>query len=211
MERRAGGGERKAYYLAKMRRAAQLLFYKRHSIPGAKGWELRKKVGSDYQKVINLLNDYLAKVGLTIKTVFEDETNPPENPSVEQYDKARFYITLKDEISIEDAKMMGWRIDDLAALCASIAFIISKGGKAQRKDLEDLLKTKIPEWHVEIILNRFMKMGYLIEDENGLVYIGWRARAEIDQKKIIDLLLEAESKKEDEKKTEDKPAWTKNP
>ncbi|MEM1550486.1 MAG: hypothetical protein QXR13_00960, partial [Candidatus Bathyarchaeia archaeon] len=137
--------ERKAYYAAKMRKAAQILFYKRHSIPGAKGWELKKKIGSDYIKVINILNEYLAKIGLTIKTVFEDEPNLQENPSIEQYDKARFYITLRDEMSVEDAKMMGWRIDDLAALCASIAFIISKGGKTLKKDLEDLLKAKIPK------------------------------------------------------------------
>ncbi|MEM4982765.1 MAG: hypothetical protein QXK73_04145 [Candidatus Bathyarchaeia archaeon] len=194
MEGKARGGERKAYYAAKMRKAVQLLLYKRHAMPGAKGWELRKKIGSDYIKVINLLNEYLARMGLTVKTVFEEEANPPENPSIEQYDKARFYITLKDEISAEDSKMMGWRIDDLAALCASIAFIISRGGKAPRKDLEDLLKVKIPKWRAEVIINRFTRTGYLIEDENGLVYLGWRTRAEIDLKRLIDLLLEVENK-----------------
>ncbi|MEM2607080.1 MAG: hypothetical protein QXK30_00110 [Candidatus Bathyarchaeia archaeon] len=194
MEGKARGGERKAYYAAKMRKAVQLLLYKRHAMPGAKGWELRKKIGSDYIKVINLLNEYLARMGLTVKTVFEEEANPPENPSIEQYDKARFYITLKDEISAEDSKMMGWRIDDLAALCASIAFIISRGGKAPRKDLEDLLKAKIPKWRAEVIINRFTRTGYLIEDENGLVYLGWRTRAEIDLKRLIDLLLEVENK-----------------
>ncbi|MBS7640080.1 MAG: hypothetical protein QXF23_00835 [Candidatus Bathyarchaeia archaeon] len=194
MEGKARSGERKAYHATKIRKAAQLLFYKRHSIPGARGWELKKKIGSDYLKVINLLNEYLAKIGLTIKTVFEEETNPPENPSNEQYDKARFYITLKDEVNVEDAKMMGWRIDDLAALCASIAFIISRGGKAPRKELEDLLRAKIPEWRVETSINKFVRMGYLIEDEDEMIYIGWRTRAEVDQKKLLDLLLEAEGK-----------------
>lgn len=195
MERRAKGGERRAHYEVKMRKAAQLLFYKRRSIPGAKGWELRKKIGPDYMKIIDLLNEYMAKIGLTIKIVFEEETTPPENPSHEQYDKARFYITLKDEIATEDAKMMGLRIDDLAALCASIAFIVSRGGKTPRKDLEDLLKDKMSEWRVEASLNRFMRMGYLTEDENGLVYIGWRTRAEIDQKRLINLLLETKDNK----------------
>ncbi|MEM1586025.1 MAG: hypothetical protein QXX99_03945 [Candidatus Bathyarchaeia archaeon] len=194
MERGARSRERKAYYTARMRKAAQLLFYKRHSIPGAKGWELKKKVGSDYPRLINLLNEYLVKIGLTIKTVFEGETNPPENPSIEQYDGARFYVTLKDEVNVEDAKMMGWRIDDLAALCASIAFIISRGGKVPRKELEDLLRAKVPEWRVETSINRFTRAGYLIEDESGMMYIGWRTRAEVDQKRLIDLLLEAESK-----------------
>lgn len=186
--------ERKAYYITKMRKVAQLLLFKRHSIPGAKGWELRRKVGPGYLKVIDLLNEYLSKIGLTVKIVFEEETSPPETSSAEQYDKARFYVTLKDDVTAEDVKMIGWRIDDIAALCASIAFIISKGGKAPRKDLEELLKAKMPEWRAEASINRFMRMGYLVEDENGLMYIGWRTRAEVDQKKLIDLLLETKSK-----------------
>lgn len=194
MERGARGIDKKAYYAAKIRRAAQLLFYRRHSEPGARGWELRRRVGSDYPKVINLLNEYLARIGLTVKVIFE-EANPPENPSIEQYDRARFYITLRDDLSIEEAKMVGWRIDDLAALCASVAYISSRGGKAPRKDVEDLLKSKIPDWRVEVILNRFVKMGYLMEDEAGQMYIGWRTRAEIDQKKLMDLLLETEAGK----------------
>lgn len=193
MERGAKGGERRAYYAVKMRKAAQLLFSKRHFIPGVKGWELKRRIGPGYMRVIKILEEYLAKIGLTIKIVFEEETTPPENPSHEQYDKARFYITIKDEMTTEDAKMMGWRIDDLAALCASIAFIISRGGKTPRKDLEDLLKEKMPEWRVEANLNKFMRMGYLVEDENGIVYIGWRTRAEVDQKKLIDLLIGTKS------------------
>ncbi|MEM2309786.1 MAG: hypothetical protein QXV71_04725 [Candidatus Bathyarchaeia archaeon] len=193
MERKPKGVDRKAYYAVKMRKAAQLLFYRRHSIPGARGWELRRRVGSDYLKVINLLNEYLEKIGLMVKVVFE-EGGQPENPTTEQYDRARFYITLRDNLRVEEAKMVGWRIDDMAALCASIAYIISRGGKVQRKELEDLLKSKIPEWRVDIDLNKFIRLGYLIEDENGQVYLGWRTRAEVDQKKLIDLLFEAESK-----------------
>jgi hypothetical protein len=75
---------------------------------------------------------------------------------------------------------------------ASIANITSKGGKVQRKDLEDLLKNKIPDWRVDINLDRFVRSGYLIEDENGQIYLGWRTRAEVDQKKLIDLLLKTE-------------------
>ncbi|MCX8171948.1 MAG: hypothetical protein N3E47_08365, partial [Candidatus Bathyarchaeota archaeon] len=86
------------------------------------------------------------------------------------------------------------RIDDLAALCASIAYIVSRGGKAPRKEVEDLLKAKIPDWRVEIDLNKFIRLGYLVEDENGQLYLGWRTRAEVDQKKLIDLILEAEAK-----------------
>ncbi|MEM3815486.1 MAG: hypothetical protein QW341_01410 [Candidatus Bathyarchaeia archaeon] len=193
MEKGKRSVDKKAYYASKMRKAAQLLFYRRHSTPGAKGWELRRRIGSDYPKVINLLNDYLARIGLTVKTVFE-EANPPENPTIEQYDKARFYVTLRDDLTVEETKLVGWRIDDLAALCASIAYIISRGGKAPRKEIEDLLKAKIPDWRVEIDLNRFIRLGYMVEDENGQTYLGWRTRAEVDQKKLIDLLLETEAK-----------------
>ena len=100
---------------------------------------------------------------------------------------------MRDELTTDEAKLAGWRIDDLAALCASIAYIISKGGKARRKELEKLLENKIPSWRVDINLNRFVRLGYLIEDDNEQIYLGWRTRAEVDQKKLIDLLLEAEA------------------
>ncbi len=192
MERGEKGLSRKAYYASKIKRAVHLLFYKRHSMPGARGWELRKAIGSDYPKIINLLDKYLERLDLTIKQVFEEEASPPEKPTPEQYDKARFYVALRSGFTSRDLKLIGWRIDDLAALCASIAYIISKGGKAQRKDLEDLLKNKIPGWRVDIDLNRFVRSGYLIEDENGQIYLGWRTRAEVDQKKLVDLLLKTE-------------------
>jgi hypothetical protein len=192
MERGQKSLERKAYYASKIKRAVHLLFYKRHSMPGAKGWELRRTVGSDYPKIISLLDKYLERLDLTIKPVFEEEANPPEKPTLEQYDKARFYVTLRSGFTSKDLKLVGWRIDDLAALCASIAYITSKGGKVQRKDLEDFLKNKIPDWRVDINLNRFVRSGYLIEDENGQIYLGWRTRAEVDQKKLVDLLLKTE-------------------
>ena len=175
-----------------MKRAVQLLFYKRHREPGAKGWELRRRLGSDYMKVLDLLNDYLDKLGLTVKTVFEEEANPPENPSLEHLDKARFYVTLKGSEGSQETKLIGWRIDDLAGLAVTLSFIISKGGKTPRKDLETLLRTKLPGWRVDLNLHRYLRAGYIVEDENGQLFLGWRTRAEVDQKKLIDLLLEAD-------------------
>ncbi|RLG92936.1 hypothetical protein DRO37_08930 [Candidatus Bathyarchaeota archaeon] len=179
---------RKRRYSMMLRRAAQLIFFKRHMEPGVKGWELRRKLGSDYPKVIQLLDERLRELGLTVKIVFEDGS-AYENPTIEQLDKARFYVTLREELTLEDAKMIGWRIDDLAALAVTLAYIISKGGKAPRREVEDLLKVKIPEWRVEMNLNRYLKSGYIIEDEKEMLYLGWRARAEVDEKKLIDLLL----------------------
>ena len=42
-----------------LKRAAQMIFYKRHREPGVKGWELRRRLGSDYPKVLRLLDEYL--------------------------------------------------------------------------------------------------------------------------------------------------------
>ena len=184
---------RKRRYRMMLKRAAQMIFYRRHREPGVKGWELRRRLGSDYPKVLQVLDEYLENLGLTVKAVFEENESPPENPTIDQLDKARFYVTLREELSLGDMKLISWRIDDLAGLAVSLAYITSKGGKAPRKDLEDLLRTKLPGWRVEMNLNRYLRLGYLIEDENGQLYLGWRTRAEVDQKKLIDLLMEMET------------------
>jgi hypothetical protein len=198
MAARPGSLRRKAVFSLKMKRAVELLFYKRHWEPGVKGWELRRRIGSDYPRVLNLLNDYLERLGLTVKTVFEEEGNPPQNPTLDQLDKARFYVALKETQTSGEQKLVGWRIDDLAGLAVSLGYIISQGGKASRKDVEDLLREKLPSWRTDLNLNRYLRAGYIIEDENGQFYLGWRTRAEVDQRKLVDLLLEAsESKKQE--------------
>ncbi|MCW4034137.1 MAG: hypothetical protein NWF03_06490 [Candidatus Bathyarchaeota archaeon] len=179
---------RKSYYNQKIKRAAQLLFYKRHMKPGIKGWELKNKLGSDYPKILEVLDDHLEKLDLQIKTVFEGET-PTEKPTLEQLNKARFFVTLRGGVPSTDAKMMGWRIDDIAGLAASISFIISKKGKTRREELSDFLRTKLPGWRVDMNLNRYIKAGYLAEDENGQMYLDWRTRAEVNEKELVDLLL----------------------
>jgi hypothetical protein len=196
---------RKSQYAVKMKRAVHLLFYKRHKIAGVKGWELRRRLGPDYPKVVSLVDDYLEKLDLTVKTVFEEGATPPEKPTLEQLDRARFYVTLRGSLTPKEAKMVGWRVDDLAALAVSLGYIISKGGKTQRKELEDLLKNKLPGWRVDMNLGRYVRSGYLLEDENGMLYLGWRTRAEVDQKKLIDLLLETEAKTTNEEKTTNSP------
>lgn len=179
---------RKAYYSRKIKRAAQLLFYKRHRTPGVKGWELKNKLGSDYPKILKVLDNHLEKLDLQVKTVFEGE-EPSGEPSLEELNKARFYITIRGGFPSKDSRMMGWRIDDIAGLATSISHIISKKGKAPRDEIEDLLRSKIPGWRVEMNMNRYIKSGYLGEDEYGMLYLGWRARAEVDQKELVNLLL----------------------
>lgn len=194
MEQVEGDGvglKRKAYYARKVKRAAHLLFYRRHRKPGVKGWELRKKLGSDYPKVLNILNDYLKSVDLQVKTVFEEE-KPAEKPTREQLDKARFFITLRGDIAPKETKMMGWRIDDIAGLAIAISYIMAKKGQAPREEVEDLLRNKLPGWRVDINMNRYIRSGYLAEDESKQLYLDWRTRAEVDQKTLVDLLLGAE-------------------
>jgi len=192
MEKRHAKLKKKAYYTRKLKRAAHLLFYRRHNKPGVKGWELRRSLGTDYPKVLNILDNYLEKLDLQVKTIFDGE-KPNEKPTREQLDKARFYITLRGSLTPKETKMMGWRIDDIAGLATAISYVISKKGRAPREEVEDLLRAKLPGWRVDINMNRYIRSGYLAEDENKQLYLDWRTRAEIDQKTLIELLLSTNS------------------
>ena len=183
--------KRKALYLRKLKRATHLLFYRRHRKPGVKGWELRKRLGSDYPKVLGLLDSYLENLDLQVKTVFEAET-PTEKPTMEQLDRARFFITLRGGLTPKETKMSGWRIDDIAGLAITISYIISKKGKAPRDEVQKLLRDKLPGWRVDLNIDRYIRAGYLAQDENRQLYIDWRTRAEVDEKALVNLLLATE-------------------
>jgi hypothetical protein len=170
-----------------------MLFYRRHQKPGVKGWELHKALGADYPKVLDILDDYLKSLDLQVKTVFEEEKTPVEKPALEELDKARFYVTLRGELTPKETKMIGWRIDDLAGLAIAIAYIISKKGQASRKEVEELLNEKLPGWKVGLNIDRYIRYGYLLQDDNAQLYLDWRTRAEVDQKALIDMLLSAET------------------
>lgn len=180
--------KRKAYYTRKVKRAAHLLFYRHHQQPGARGYELRRSLGSDYPRVLRMLNDQLEKLDLQVKTIFE-EGKAPEKPTLAQLDKARFYVTLRGGIESKEPKLIGWRIDDIAGLAIAISYIISKKGKAPRREVEDLLRNKLPGWRVDMNMGRYIRSGYLGEDEGGQLYLDWRTRAEVDQEALVDLLL----------------------
>ena len=183
---------KKALYQRRLKRATHLLFYKRHRRPGVKGWELRKRLGSDYPKVLTILDAYLEKLDLQVKTIFEGE-KPSDKPTLEQLDKARFFVTLRGGLTPKETKMSGWRIDDIAGLAIAVASIISKKGKAPRDDIESMLRDKLPGWRVDINLDRYIRAGYLSQDDNNQLYLDWRTRAEVDEKALVDLLLAAES------------------
>ena len=185
--------KRKGVYGSKIKKGTQMLFYKRHQKPGVKGWELRKALGSDYPKVLDLLGDYLKPLDLQVKTIFEEEKTP-EKPTLEELDKARFYVALRGDLATKD-KLIGWRIDDLAGLAITISFIISKKGQATRKDVEKLLSEKMPNWKVGLNIDRYIRYGYLTQDDNGQLFLDWRTRAEVDQKALINMLLSTDAQK----------------
>lgn len=187
--------KRKATYSAKAKRATHLLFYKRHQKPGVKGWELRKALGADYPKVLDVLDDFLAPLDMQVKSVFEEEEKAPEKPTLDELDKARFYVTLRGEIQTKEAKLIGWRIDDLAGLAIAISYIISKKGQAQRRAVEELLGEKIAGWKVGLNIDRYIRYGYLQQDDKGQLYLDWRTRTEVDEKALIDMLLSSEKQK----------------
>lgn len=184
--------EETAAYARKMKRAAQLLFFQRHRRPGVKGWELRRALGRDYVKVIELLGVELERLGLEIKVVRE-EGEAMEKSSREELEKARFVLRLRDPLTATDARLSGWRVDDVAALAATVAFILSRQGKALQRDIERLLESKFPGWVVQYALERFLRREYLTRDEGGMLYLGWRSRAEIDPKLLLDLVIGEEA------------------
>jgi len=204
MEARRTAMSKKGVYASKMKKATQMLLFKRHQKPGVKGWELHKALGSDYPKVLEVLDDYLDSLDLEVKTVFEEEVKPQDKPTIEELDKARFYITLRSDASSKD-KMMGWRIDDLAGLAITISYIISNKGQAPRKDLEKLLGEKMPNWKIGLNIDRYIRYGYLMQDDKGLMYLDWRTRAEVDEKALLNLLLNAEEKAAEAEAAEEEP------
>jgi hypothetical protein len=188
-------GKRKGTYAAKMKRTTHLLMFRRHQQPGVKGWELHKALGSDYPKVLEVLDDFLKQLDLQVKTVLEDEeekspTATSAKPTLEELDKARFYVTLRGELEPKEAKLIGWRIDDLAGLAITISYIISKKGQASRREVEELLGEKIAGWKVGLNIDRYIRYGYLQQDDNEQLYLDWRTRAELDQKTLINSILQ---------------------
>lgn len=179
---------RKASYSNKLKRAARMLFFKRHRQPGVKGWELKKELGNNYMDLIKVLNSQLEKLDLQVKTISE-ETELSKKSSEQQLDKARFIITTKSPSSIAETKTSGWRIDDVAALTVTVACIISRQGKMPRGEIEKILKDKFPEWKVKSNLDKFVKIGYLRQDENNLLYLDWRSYIEIDRERLLKLIL----------------------
>lgn len=174
-------------YARKTKDAVHLLFFQHHKLPGVRGWELRQELGSDWQNVLEVLDKQLQPLDLQVTRVFEEPDIT--DPTSTQLADARYYITLRGTVEQKTAKTIGWRIDDIAGLAVSVAYLISKQGKAPRRDVERVLEEKLPGWRVKLNLDKYIQQGYLGEDDQGVVYLAWRSRAEIDQKKLVDMVV----------------------
>jgi len=177
---------------AKLKRAAHMLFFRTHSKPGVKGWELKKGLGKNYIQVIELLNRELEKIGLKVRVISQEGEEPKDEQG---FLYSSFFITFKDPPDWPEIRGSGWRIDEMAALTACLSLILSRGGKIKRKEIDELLERKIPSWRARAMIERFFRMGYLSLGEEDEVIIGWRSRVEIDLQKLMTLLLGKETGK----------------
>ena len=174
-------------YSRKVKDAVHLLFFKHHRLPGVRGWELRQELGAEWLDVVDVLDKQLKPLDLQVTRALDD----PDiiEPTRAQLADARFYITMRGSVDQKTAKTIGWRIDDIAGLAVTIAFLISRQGKTPRVDVERTLGEKLPGWRAKMNVDRYIEEGYLGEDESGNLYIDWRSRAEVDQKQLVDLVL----------------------
>ncbi len=175
-------------YSRKVKDAVHLLFFKHHMLPGVRGWELKQELGPEWLDVVDVLDNQLKTLDLKVTRVL-DNPELAEEPTSSQLLDARFYVTMAGTIDQKTAKTIGWRVDDIAGLAVTVAFLIAKQGKSPRVDVEKTLGEKLPGWRAKMNIDRYIEQGYLGQDERGTLYLDWRSRAEIDQKQLVDLIL----------------------
>jgi len=164
----------------KVRKAFQVLVLQRGRNPGVKGWDMKRHLGRDYRKIVEVLSEDIAPLGLEVF-----EVKGPDGAE----DTSRFLLRFREAPTITEAETSGIRIDDLAVLAATIAFVNAKQGRAARRETEQFLREKFPKWRVEYSLDRYVKKGYLEQDERALLHVGWRTRAEVDEKTLMTMIL----------------------
>ncbi len=181
-----------SYYPERVKRAAHMLFFKRGRVPGARSWELRTGLGKEYPKVLTQLDEELKDLDLEVKKVEEQPLSDFKPTPGEE--EMRYFVRLKGTLTPREARMTGWRIDNLAALAACMSLIVSKQGKSDRKEIEQIIGEKVGRWRALTLTDAFLRSGYLEEDEEGLLRLGWRTRAELDLESLMMLIAETKPK-----------------
>src|SRR6266571_7579586 len=118
------------FYSDKLKRAAHMLFFKRGKVPGARTWELRIGLGKGYQSVLSQLDESLKDLDLEVKRVEVDSLTDSGSKGEAEEDY-RYFVRLRGTLAPREARMSGWRIDNLAALAACLALVVSKQGKCE--------------------------------------------------------------------------------
>lgn len=185
--------QEQSYYPERVKRAAHLLFFKRGRVPGARSWELKSGLGKEYLNVLTQLDESLKDLDLEVKKV-ESQVLSDYKPGPDGEEESRYFVRLKGTLTPREARMTGWRIDNLAALAACLSLIVSKQGKSERKELEETIGQKVGRWRALTLTDAFLRSGYLEEDEEGLVKLGWRTRAELDLENLMMLIAESKPK-----------------
>jgi hypothetical protein len=181
------------FYSDKLKRAMHLLIFKRGKLPGTREWELKEKIGKNFEQVLDQLNQILAELDLEIKKVSEPTPGESMTNISRPAEETRYLVTLKGTLGLKEAKLIGWRIDNLAGLGAAIAYLVSKQGKAPRTEVEKLLATKFGHWKALTLVDIFLRSGYLDEDDAGVLALGWRTRSEVDLRTLMTKLAEVKS------------------
>ncbi|TMI69695.1 hypothetical protein E6H11_05980 [Candidatus Bathyarchaeota archaeon] len=160
---------------------------------GARSWELKTGLGKEYLKVLTQLDESLKDLDLEVKKV-ESRVLSDYKPGPDAEEESRYFVRLKGTLTPREARMTGWRIDNLAALAACLSLSVSKQGKSERKELEEIIGQKVGRWRALTLTDAFLRSGYLEEDEEGLVKLGWRTRAELDLESLMMLIAESKPK-----------------
>src|SRR3989442_14823752 len=138
-------GSEPSYHSERLKRAAHMLFFKRGRVPGAKAWELKAGIGKSYEKVLAQLDEELKELDLQVKKV-EAGGIGEYSPDDDEADKFRYFVRLRGTLTPKEARLSGWRIDNLAALAAALSLVVSKQGKVERKELEIMIAEKAGRW-----------------------------------------------------------------
>ncbi|RLF98312.1 MAG: hypothetical protein DRN49_06070 [Thaumarchaeota archaeon] len=171
---------------SKLRRAARLLFYRGGGRPGVKGWVLARVVGAEFPRVVKALNSLIEPLGFQVVAVDNEGNRLSLDKEPRELRRALFLVLMKGPVSVDEAKSSGWRIDDLAMLSASLLYLLSRGGKANRNELFSVLKSKFPYPRLSYVFDRLIRLGYL-KEEGDLIVIGWRSKVEIDLNKLLEM------------------------
>src|SRR6266699_2395411 len=144
-------------------------------------------------KVLTALDESLNDLDLEVKKV-ESHVLSDYKPGPDREEESRYFVRMKGTLTPREARMTGWRIDNLAALAACLSLIVSKQGKSERKELEEAIGQKVGRWRALTLTDAFLRSGYIEEDEEGLVKLGWRTRAELDLESLMMLIAESKPK-----------------